>query len=255
MNELIEGNLQSIREFELMRAKECFPVLAAGRGRLLELGAGNGYQARMLEAAGFDVTAVDMADSYYHSRRVFPIIDYDGKHIPQDTASVDIVFSSNLLEHVGDIDDFLDEIARVMTKTGYAIHVLPTPAWRFWTSFFHYFWLVKRVRDLVLVRSRGSVAEDHAPRAPRSFADLLKILFPFRHGERGNVFSETFYFSRRWWLRKFSEHGYDVVLDYPVGIFYSGAIVLGGGLSIRARQRLARFLGSSSRLYVLKRSV
>lgn len=255
MNELIEGNLQSIREFELMRAKELVPALAAGKGRLLELGAGNGYQAKMLEAAGFEVTAVDMAESYYHSRRVFPIIDYDGKHIPLDSSSVDIVFSSNLLEHVSEIDDFLDEIARVMTKTGCAIHVLPTPAWRIWTSLFHYFWLMKRVRDLVFVRARGEGAEVHVPRAPRSFTDLLRTLFPFRHGERGNLFSEPFFFSRGWWLRKFSEHGYDVVMDCPVGIFYSGAIVLGGGASIRTRQSLARFLGSSSRLYVLKRSV
>ena len=62
---------------------------------------------------------------------------------------MDVVFSSNVLEHVAAIDAFLDETARVLKPEGRAIHILPTPAWRGWSMLTYYGWLAKRVLGLI----------------------------------------------------------------------------------------------------------
>ena len=64
----------------------------------------------------------------------FPIIDYDGHHIPFDDNSFDIVFSSNVLEHICDLHQINREIQRVLRSDGYCVHVIPTHTWRFWTT-------------------------------------------------------------------------------------------------------------------------
>ena len=73
-------------------------------------------------------------DSNYAQARVFPIIDYDGRHIPFDDASFDIVFSSNVMEHICDLHQTNREIQRVLRPDGYCVHVMPTHIWRFWTT-------------------------------------------------------------------------------------------------------------------------
>jgi protein-L-isoaspartate O-methyltransferase len=47
--------------------------------RILEIGAGTGEQAADLSRRGFDVSAIEIADSAYSAQRVYPITDYNGK--------------------------------------------------------------------------------------------------------------------------------------------------------------------------------
>jgi 2-polyprenyl-3-methyl-5-hydroxy-6-metoxy-1,4-benzoquinol methylase len=70
------------------------------RSARLEFGAGTGKQALELQRRGFRVTAIEMLTSNYAEHRVFPILDYDGATIPLADASVDVVYSSNVLEHI-----------------------------------------------------------------------------------------------------------------------------------------------------------
>jgi ubiquinone/menaquinone biosynthesis C-methylase UbiE len=65
---------------------------------------------------------------------LFRITDFDGRNAPFHDASFDIVFSSNVLEHVPDLVHMHSEIQRVLTPNGYAVHVLPTHSWRLWTT-------------------------------------------------------------------------------------------------------------------------
>src|SRR5579883_1076213 len=74
--------LNRLRVTEIERVISLFPNGA----HILEIGAGTGQQARELNRRGFDVTAVEIASSNYAADRVFPIIDYDGTHLPFDNA-------------------------------------------------------------------------------------------------------------------------------------------------------------------------
>src|SRR6185295_18024588 len=88
--------LHVVREFELARIASYLPPGA----RVLEIGGGSGYQALRLGQLGFEVCAVDVAGSTYAADMVFPVQIYDGKHLPFPDESFDVVFSSNVLEHI-----------------------------------------------------------------------------------------------------------------------------------------------------------
>src|SRR5262245_24433663 len=127
-------HLDAIRGAELDKIASFFPTGA----RVLEIGAGTGKQALELQRRGFEVIAIEIAGSNYAAHRVFPIKDYDGRTIPLGDASVDVVFSSNVLEHVEHLSRMHAEIRRVLAPGGTCIHVLPTHTWRLWTTLTSY---------------------------------------------------------------------------------------------------------------------
>ena len=246
-------HLRRLREFELECALQSFPDPTRGdvACSVLEIGAGTGHQARMLADRGYAVIAVDVASSSYRAQRVFPIREFDGITIPVATASVSVVFSSNVLEHISGIDPFLDEINRVLEHNGIIIHILPTPAWRFWTILGHYGWLAKRLYASLVRRDHGGSTGAPPVGIPSFRRRLIGALFPLRHGERGSTVTEMYYYSQRWWRRKFTTHCCQVLASYPCGLFYTGANVLGDCLPIAWRRRMSQWLGSASRIYVL----
>jgi 2-polyprenyl-6-hydroxyphenyl methylase/3-demethylubiquinone-9 3-methyltransferase len=136
------------------------------------------------------------------------------------------------------------------------VHVLPTPAWRAWSALTYYIRLARESVALLrdAIRERGvpdAGARVRPEKRPTSWWRWSSYLVPQRHGERGNWLSELHLFSSRRWVREFSEAGL-VVRDTPAtGLFYTGESVLGDRLTPSARRRLARVLGSASRVYVL----
>jgi ubiquinone/menaquinone biosynthesis C-methylase UbiE len=192
-------HLYAIRVAEIERIASFFPAGA----RILEIGAGTGKQALELQRRGFEVAAIEVADSNYAAQRVFPIRDYDGRTIPLPDASIDVVFSSNVLEHVADLSRMHAEIRRVLARGGTCIHVLPTHSWRFWTTLTSY---------LKAISLSASSVPQLIPRAPPRAAELQRLrqawywtarraaglCLPRRHGERGNVISELWLCPPRW---------------------------------------------------------
>lgn len=247
--------LHVLREHELTRA---LPHLAA-RARVLEIGGGTGYQARRLAEAGFDVASIDLEGSNYAREQVFPVTVYDGRSIPFPDASFDVVFSSNVLEHVVDIEGLIREVVRVLRPGGRCVHILPTGTWRLWTNIAHYVEMAQQIvlqlpRLLPRGLSRG-LSRGEAARWLAEMKRLVGILQGYaivpRHGERGNAISELWLFSRRRWLAMFRAAGYEVDEVIPLGLFYTGHMVLGPRLPMAARERLARVLGSACVLYAL----
>jgi SAM-dependent methyltransferase len=245
-------HVNAIRAAEIDRVAPFFPSGA----RILEIGAGTGQQARALQQRGFQVTAIELADSTYSAHRVFPITDYDGAVIPLSDASVDVAYSSNVLEHVPNLAQIHSETRRVLAPRGICIHVLPTHAWRFWTTLASY-------PDALVYLAAGlpQLVPRSLPRSPERrrlatawYTTARRVggrLLPRRHGERGNVISETWLFHPSWWRRNFADNGFVVVHDEPMGLFYTGNMLLGMSLSVAKRQRLAQILGSACHLFKL----
>lgn len=242
--------LSEIRARELQRVLEVLPT----GGKLLEIGAGAGWQAKALSDAGFEVTAIDIESGGYEEQRVWPVKSYDGVKIPFPDSSFDIVFSSNVLEHIPHGEEFQSEIRRVLRPQGRAVHVLPTATWRFWTSLAHYAFL-GRLGVAILHRSDKDPLEGAIKRARRRSLrqKLRRALFPARHGEVGNTVSELYLFSRLRWRPLFERTGWKLDEVYPVGLFYTGYMVAGPSCGIRTRQLLSRALGSSGLIYVLRK--
>jgi SAM-dependent methyltransferase len=245
-------HLDALRAAEIERVVPFFPAGA----RVLEIGAGTGKQALELRRRGFVVTAIEIADSNYATHRLFPIVDYDGLTIPLPDASTDVVFSSNVLEHVPDLARMHREIRRVLTPGGKCVHVLPTHAWRFWTTLAGYpDALVYLVAGLPELLPQGLPRGRELRRLGTAWYRTARAVggrcLPRRHGERGNVISELWLFHPRWWRRNFCENGFTVVHDEPMDLFYTGNMLLGPHLALSQRGRLAHMLGSACHLFEL----
>lgn len=242
--------LHEIRSAELERVLKYFPASIPRPLKILEVGAGTGFQARLLSNLGFDVTAVDIPESAYRNDTVYPVTMYDGFRIPSDDRTFDVVFSSNVLEHVSNLDQFLEEMRRVTALGGLGIHLLPTPAWRIWTTATHYIWLFKTAARFVLVGGRMTrKSASRVADVPRS--RVLRDLVPTRHGERGSMFTEAYYFSSGWWQGSFAGT-YEIAEITPAGVFYTGNALLGPLLPMQIRRFLAIVLGSSCNIYVVR---
>jgi SAM-dependent methyltransferase len=242
-----------MRSAELARAMELLPP----RGHILELGAGDGWQASMLAQHGFTVSAVDVARPAPGTTQYAPVAIYDGTTLPFADGTFDAVFSSNVLEHVKDFDRTQAELARVLNPRGLAVHCVPTAVWRFWTTAGHPLYALRWI-----MRSRqqaGRVADKPDTQSgadrPSRISPLAKLRLGIvapRHGEHGTILSEHYLFSRRSWVRRFQTAGWQVVATRPTGLFYSGNELLGDHIATRLRRQAARLLGSSTAIFVLR---
>jgi SAM-dependent methyltransferase len=243
--------LSEIRAFELERVRAVLPR----RCRVLEIGAGAGWQAKALSEAGFDVSAIDISAGGYEEQRVWPVQDYDGLAIPFADDSFDVVFSSNVLEHIPDVESFQAEIHRVLRPGGRAVHVLPTGSWRAWTILTHYGYLLRVVVAAARQGSRSGDVEALLAKTRNMslWEKLTRAAIPPRHGEVGTMLTEVYLFSRFRWRALFQSTGWVVEQIAPVGLFYTGYSLAGSALRMTGRQSLARVLGSSCLVYVLRR--
>lgn len=210
------AHLEAIRMHEIGTVIPLMP----SHGRILEIGAGTGWQARALAQYGFQVEAIDLPTSQYAESRVWPVQEYDGASIPFPSGAFDVVFSSSTLEHIPHLHAFQSEMRRVLRPDGIALHIVPSAAWRFWTSLTH---------------------------------PLRYMSLPFVHGEHAsNVATEMLAFRRKSWESLFSETGWVVQDCLHGGLFYTGCSIADRCLSTERREHLSRWLGSAVHIFVLR---
>lgn len=244
--------LNTVRDYEIRKIVQHFSPGAS----VLEIGGGTGWQAKQLADRGFAVTSIDVQDSNYRDSKVFHVAIYDGKHFPFDGPTFDLIFSSNVLEHIEDLDQLHRESRRVLNANGYCVHVMPTAVWRFWTSIAHYVEMVQRLGALLPALIPETVHPREILRpfrvARMAWSILRQYRVPPRHGETGTVLSELWTFSTRHWMKHFNRHGFDIIDHQPLGLFYTGHMVLGSRWSHTSREHVAKILGSACMLFKLK---
>ncbi len=109
---------------------------------VLDFGCGNGAQTVQFAKAGCKIIAVDIdADDlktlhrFVDEEKICTIqpLRYDGAHLPLAEASMDLVLSFEVLEHVPDEAVALQEIHRVLKPGGEIIFSVPNKGWIFET--------------------------------------------------------------------------------------------------------------------------
>ncbi len=97
--------------------------------RVLDAGAGEGYGTALLARAGARATGVDLAaEVVAHARAAYPGVPFlsaDLCDLPLPDASVDVVVSLQVIEHLPDVGRYLAETARVLVPGG--VFVCATP--------------------------------------------------------------------------------------------------------------------------------
>lgn len=229
--------------------------------KILEIGAGTGWQAKTMADMGYQVQAIDLAESNYSDKRIWPILNYNGKNIPFSDECFDAVFSSSVLEHIPHLDEFQKEIKRVLKPKGIAIHILPSGSWRFWTNIAHYPYKAVLILKYIwscLSHSTKRQINTHTYKSTTPSNTEIKFstsvknaLSPSRHGEVGSALSEIYYFSNCRWKRFFERTGWKIQKAYTNRLFYSGYQFFGPLIPINIRNYLSYILGSSCHIYVL----
>ena len=263
-----------IREQELETLDPCLKHLAERSARLLEIGGGNGLQAKLLANMGFQVVSIDPAP-----RRPshFPVQAGDCTRIEFDDDSFDVVFSSNVLEHVVDLSKGLIEMKRVLKPGGIMIHTMPTPTstvltmlvqpigyifglcfvakegWNFFRScLLKLLWKSKsQKRSLQGISSKNEKSLDK-----ENIYATLKMLNPLRliitqpHGSSVCGFAELCTWRKKVWQGRFAKSGLTVkqVLDLPLA--YSRHNIFPFHF-IGLRRSLAKIFDSSCAAYIL----
>jgi SAM-dependent methyltransferase len=240
------AHFDAIRKEEISRVLSAHGDIFTNRD-VLEIGSGTGLQLRAIQKVARSVVGLELAGGIYVRDESIRVVEYDGLHIPFPDASFDVVFSSNVMEHIKQQEQINKEIRRVLRPGGKAVHVMPTRVWRVLTSVLHYPRLVKSA----LSRSSSpQVTRQDGPR-PRTATRLKNILVPARHGDLGGWFAEYGYFGVSRWAEHFRKQGWKVEAYDPIGLAYSGNCLLADKISIHARSSISRLLGSSAAVFVV----
>ena len=150
------------REFELIAS--CFYPWRPSNA--IELGAGDGAQSETISKYVERLTCTELLEEGnigFGGRfvaRNLENVSYeicDAMNLEKfEAGSFDFVFSSNMLEHVSNVDACLAECARVLKKGGLMVHVTPSRDWKF---FNYVCTLAKGGRPLVHGVSNGDFQE------------------------------------------------------------------------------------------------
>ncbi len=250
----MSDKVDSYRKYEL---DFTFDKIAPGTGAsILELGGGNGLQAHLLSLKGYTVQSIDTV-KWREAKQYFDVALYDGIHIPAKDQSFDIIYSSNVLEHVADLEGLLLDCRRVLKPTGLAVHVLPSSAWRFWSILTHYIFVFRRMRALFR-KARPEIDEpsDNAMTYERRgrIWMIKNALVPPAHGEFSSCVAELYQYSKSAWRRRFYKMNWEVTDCRPISLLYTDSSALGRRLSIADREKISRFLGPACNLFITRRT-
>jgi len=138
------------REYNPPRALLRFIETLPRSSRLLEIGAGGGFTSVTLLNMGFaklvgsDLTHTTLATMRERLGKV-DLVAADAESLPFGDDSFDVLLSSDVAEHLPDLDHHLGEVARVLTRGGcYLIktpnRLLAAPYYRARGLYDSYFW-------------------------------------------------------------------------------------------------------------------
>jgi SAM-dependent methyltransferase len=240
--------LRALRQAEVDAVLERYRAHFSGAAAL-EIGSGSGVQLDALSSCCASIVGVEVRSDAIGREKHPRILMYDGVNLPFSSSSFDVVFSSNVLEHVERLDLLQKEIARVLKPGGVCIHVLPTHLWKLWTTAMCLCLAPPRVLKVSINAIRGRTAQ-----SPKGVSAWLDLLVGERHGVVGGRMSEAIEFNPRSWRRRFVAQGWEVVEAHPMGLAYEGNVVFGSRLGLNARRQIAAVLGSACHVFLVRRA-
>ncbi len=102
------------------------------RGEVLDVGCGLSPYRSLLDSKLTRYVGIDISDSAKFDTANPEVVSFDGEHIPFPDNHFDAVICTEVLEHVANFQQLIDEIHRVMKDGAAAIVTVP------WSARFHY---------------------------------------------------------------------------------------------------------------------
>ncbi|MFX0132892.1 MAG: class I SAM-dependent methyltransferase [Candidatus Hodarchaeota archaeon] len=201
--------------------------------RGLEVGAGNGFQNRLLTEFVNDLTCTEFNElrlvKSNNEKIKYMICDAEIIDSYFQDSSFDFIFSAHMMEHLPNPENAIRGTYNLLDDEGISIHIIPSSFNAFLRILLWYPNLVISLARKYLFsgnyfrQENDITGKDNNLKTKRSYnrSKIRKHIIPRPHGVSKNVFVELFAFSRKRWIREF-EKGNFLVLKIIKGPVHSG---------------------------------
>lgn len=210
----------------------------------LELGAGDGFQATLLTRYSSKLISTELNPAILKNKNT-DLIEYricDAEKVIEvfDKKQFDLIFSSNLLEHLSNPHQTLGGVHELLKDEGITIHIIPNPFWKFCHLLFYIpnRCLIALERIAKKGRFTSEAEQDKTGNNRKSLAHRMFTLRP--HGvSKGNI-REFFAFSKSRWIREFEKANLELVK------IIKGPVHSGYGFGLDLLRNIMERIGFSS---------
>ena len=224
----------------------------------LEIGAGDGFLSQILSRYTENLICTEINEDRLCKNELSNVRyqTLDAEKISEAFApeTFDLVFSSNLLEHLPNADKTLRGIHSILIDNGISIHVLPNRTWKITTVLCYIPNRITLTIDKLmagrLFKRRPGHKFGHSCKAKyggnnqkigrKKQSRLTKLFLPPVHGISDNTFREFQAFGEKRWIQRFESAGFDIVATKKMP-FTSGY-----GFGFKHVKKLMEQLGLSS---------
>lgn len=215
------------------------------RGRVLEIGCGNGFFSYLLSFASGKVVASDLyaKNSRTHTPGINNACRFISKsekgniflcacamnQLPFKDETFDMIFSGYTLQYTKDRTLALSEMRRVVKKDGVVMLVVPNFIERFYSFFQFYIYFIVKITKSIFkrifkIKNKTTLKSESQPFNTARFRENYRYFpFPGPHGAYRNSFEEMIRHMPCNWNREFKKAGFKVVdslttafLPYPL---------------------------------------
>lgn len=222
----------------------------------LELGAGDGFQSHLLthyvqQLISSDYN-VDRLRATPHQGVTYQNLDAEAVGTMFPPHSFDLVYSSNMLEHVPEPGRVLRGTHHILKDDGVTVHVMPSPFWKFCDLACYVPHRALRLCERAVQACWPSRAGDravagHETAMPshdnnckvvtRRRSRFWSLLVPEPHGISATHWQEFHAFSQARWIGEFERAGFTVISVLP------GPAASGYGFGLDGLRHIAEMLG------------
>jgi SAM-dependent methyltransferase len=195
----------------------------------LELGAGDGFQSKLLDRYAKRLISTDLDPNRLNQH------DQDGIQYKICDAELidtyfveetfDLIFASNLFEHLSNPSDTLTRIRKIVGADGVVILIMPSPFWALCRWLLYYPVKIARFRKKQIKEIRGNAIRKKGTKmncclsrgnnlkaAPLKRHPILdKIRWPIPHGVSNGLFEEFMNFRKKRWCKLFNKSGFKLI--------------------------------------------
>lgn len=193
-----------LRQRDLYQLMDSRPI--SFQGNLLEIGCGDGHLSTILRDYFDRVTSTDVSPR----EDIKDVIIADAQDLPFQDNTFDAIFSSNVLEHIDDLERCLTELYRVSKKDIVMLHTMPTIWWKLFQFTTHYMYLTKVLFKKIFTNNDISSVSYKKTYSIKN-KKKSKFLWPAVHGVKKNHIEEIIAFRSNTWEKQFSKYGFKVI--------------------------------------------
>ncbi len=229
-------HLKDIRDYELKRVSDLLENnhnINFEELFILEIGPGRNPIYKNQSFRIIDYIGLDINEEYLDDK----IQLNNEANVESLKKKVELIFSSSSIYYFDDPISFLNHVDEL--SNAIEVHIIPTANWRLFTQVSVY--MSKVIKSNNVSRVSNEVKEK---------GKLLDYIFLKSHHYKVNRFIEFLYYRENRWKNLFRKLDKEIFV-YKSNLFYTGKSVLGSKLNLDTRRKMAKYLGSSSKIYVL----